>query len=298
MRLYRSTAELDFDSVSQLPQRAEPGRVLMVRPDYFEVAYVINPHMEGHVGAVDRQRAQEQWEALRGTYERLGFPVIALPGVEGLPDMVFAANQSLPFQSPEGERRVWMSRMHAPERRPEVPYIEAWYRSEGYRIDHFLDPAISDFEGMGDAIWHPGHMLLWGGYGFRSSLRAYEEIARRWGVRVIALELRDPDFYHLDTCFCALDERTVLIYPGAFTREGLALIGALWPRVLKAPESEARRLFACNAHCPDGRHVLIQAGCRETIRCLRTQGFEVIELDTGEYLKSGGSVFCMKMMVY
>ncbi|MCS7083053.1 MAG: arginine deiminase family protein [Bacteroidetes bacterium] len=297
MRVYRSAAEIDFH-LTDLPRRAEPGRVLMVRPDYFEVAYVINPHMQGQLGKVDRARALEQWEALRAAYERLGFSVVVLEPVPGLPDMVFAANQSLPFQSPEGRRRVWMSRMHAPQRRPEVPHIEAWYRSEGYEVDHFSDPEVSDFEGMGDAIWHPGRMLLWGGYGFRSSLRAYEEISRRWGVPVVALELRDPDFYHLDTCFCVLDEETVLLYPGAFSAEGLALMRRLWPRLLEAPESEARRLFACNAHTPDGRHVLIQRGCSETARMLTQHGFAVIEVDTSEYLKSGGSVFCMKMMVY
>ena len=31
---------------------------------------------------------------------------------------------------------------------------------------------------------------------------------------------------------------------------------------------------------------------------LREAGFEVVELDTDEYLKSGGSVFCMKLMYW
>jgi len=285
-------------SIDSLPAMPRPGRVLMVSPEHFDVQYVINPHMAGQVGQVDRRLAAAQWEALSQAYQTLGLPVSVLPGGVGLPDMVFCANQSLPGLGLDGTRQVWMSRMHAEQRRPEVALLERWFRDEGYRVDHFEDAAVVDFEGMGDAIWHPGRRLLWGGYGFRSSLAAYCELSTRWKVPVVLLELRDPDFYHLDTCFCVLDDKTVLIYPGAFTAAGQALIRRSWPRVIEAPELEARRLFACNAHCPDGRHVLLPAGCPETGAALERHGLSVQVLDTGEFLKSGGSIFCMKLMVY
>jgi N-dimethylarginine dimethylaminohydrolase len=72
----------------------------------------------------------------------------------------------------------------------------------------------------------------------------------------------------------------------------------MFERVIEAPENEARGLFACNAHSPDGRHVVIQRGCTETNTALEQAGFAVIEVDTDEYLKSGGSVFCMKLMTW
>ena len=95
-----------------------------------------------------------------------------------------------------------------------------------------------------------------------------------------------------------LDEETALIYPPAYSEEGLALIRHFFPRVIEAPEREARELFACNAHSPDGKHVVIQRGCTDTNEALRAHGFDVIEVDTDEYLKSGGSVFCMKLMTW
>src|SRR5690606_33623084 len=113
---------------------------------------------------------------------------------------------------------------------------------------------------------------------------------------VVALRLVDERFYHLDTCLSMLDARTVLLYPDALEPEAVALVRHFFPRVIEAPEDEAVRLFACNAHCPDEQHVFIQRGCVETIAKLREAGFEPVELDTGEYLKSGGSVFCMKQM--
>ena len=49
--LYQHPDELDF-TLADLPAMPRPERVLMATPVHFEVAYVINPHMEGNVGAV------------------------------------------------------------------------------------------------------------------------------------------------------------------------------------------------------------------------------------------------------
>lgn len=278
-------------TLADLPAMPLPGRVLLTTPTHFEVCYVINPHMAGHVGGVNPAAAQLQWERLRQTYTDLGLAVHTLPGLPGLPDMVFCANQTLPALLPDGRRVVVASRMHAAERAAEVEPLVAFFERQGYAAL----PAPGPFEGMGDALWHPGRRLLWGGYGFRTEAAVYDALARTLGVDLVALALHDPDFYHLDTCLCLLDETTALYYPGAFDADGLALLERLIPRLIAAPEDEARRGFACNAHAPDGRHVLIHAGCPRTIALLEEAGFRPHPLDTGEFLKAGGSVFCMKM---
>ena len=270
----------------------------MTSPTFFDVTYVINPHMAGNIGTVDREEAQREWISLRDAYESLGFTVHALEGAEGLVDMVFCANQTLPYYRPDsGVRGIISSRMHAPQRRGEVSHFERFFSERGYEVTP-LPPSVADFEGMGDALWHPGRYLLWGGYGIRSSLEAYEAISGLLDVSVIPLLLEDEEFYHLDTCFCVLDERSVLLYPGALRPADLDVIRRAFDRVIEAPEEEARKKFACNAHCPDGRNVLIQSGCVETNGMLRAAGFAPLELDTAEFIKAGGSVFCMKQMFW
>lgn len=288
----------DLPALDSLPAIPLPSRVLLTTPEHFRVEYVINPHMEGNIGAVDAERARQQWERLRETYDRLGLDVRTVEGVEGLPDMVFCANQTLPYRTPGGERGVVLSRMHAAQRKPEVEHYARFFEREGYDVHHLDDDLPGDLEGMGDALWHPGRYLLWGGHGFRTDLQVYKRMSAALGFPVCAVALSDPDFYHLDTCFCPLDERSVLIFPGAFDADGLGLIHHYFERVIEAPEDEARRLFACNAHSPDGRHVIIQRGCTQTVQRLRDAGFEPIEVDTDEFLKSGGSVFCMKLMYW
>ena len=292
-----SADQIDF-TVEERPSMPLPTEVLMVRPLHYSVDYVINPHMADQVGNVDKIEANNEWNLVRSLFDQIGINIHVIEDQEGLPDMVFCANQSLPYIDEDGNEHVFMSIMHADERKDEVPYIEQWYRQNGYKIHYLDEDKISDFEGCGDAIWHTGKRLLWGGYGYRSALEAYETISDTFDVPILALELVDESFYHLDTCLCVLDEQTALIYPEAFTDEGLEMISKIFDTVIQASKYEAEELFACNASCPDGRNVIIQQGCTDVNKNLRDNGFSVHEVSTYEFLKSGGSVFCMKMLLW
>lgn len=285
---------LDF-SLARLPPQTAPHRLLTVRPDFYQVEYVINPHMRENVGSVDPKRAFAQWTALSRSYRALGLDVHELDGVPGLPDLVFCANQVLPFRRSDGTSGVVLGRMKAAQRTPEVAYIRQYFASIGQTILSIPLPEEAAFEGTGDAVWHPGRRLLWGGFGFRTSPEVYDEVSRAVDAPVLALRLTDPDFYHLDTCLSVLDERTALVVPAAFDPMGLELLRRMFDRLVEAPEEEARNSFAGNAFCPDSKHVVIQRGCPHTCRRLIRSGYVPIEVDTDEFIKSGGSVFCMKL---
>lgn len=297
MNLYTTLNQIPF-RVDDLPRMQIPKRALMVDPYFFNIEYVINPHMEGHIGSVNTAEARRQWEAMRDTLTRIGVEVHVIDGQPGLPDMVFSANQSLPCLRGDGSTEVIMSIMHADQRKAEVPYVENFYRSMGYTIHHLNSEKITDFEGMGDALWHTGRRLIWGGYGYRSSLQAYESVSNLLNVPVIALELIDPSFYHLDTCLCILSESSALYYPAAFTPEGVQILKAFFSNLIEVDAHEASHGFACNALCTDGKNVLIHKDLTKTNHTLKSFGFFIHELDTSEFLKSGGSVFCMKMMLW
>tara|TARA_R110000868_G_scaffold235273_9_gene489148 strand:- start:6678 stop:7574 length:897 start_codon:yes stop_codon:yes gene_type:complete len=296
-KVVTSLSELDF-TLTDLESMPVPEKVLLVNPSQFDVKYVINPHMAGHIGDVDKGVALEEWTTLKEAYEGLGLYVHEVVGAEGYPDMVFCANQSLPNITADGTKQVVMSVMHAPQRKGEVPHIQEVYEESSYEIMHLDESKFTDFEGMGDAIWHHKKRLIWGGYGFRSTSDVYRHISDTFKTPVIALELVDERFYHLDTCFCVLNEKTVMIYAKAFTNEGLKLIRTIFPKVIETNDHEAAELFACNATCADGKNVFIQKGCVEANQAMEEAGFIVHEFSTDEYLKSGGSVFCMKMLLW
>ncbi len=287
-----SVEQIDF-AVGDLPKTPLPGRVALATPTHYDVQCVINPHMTRHVGKVDRTKAQRQWETLRDTYRRLGMDARSAEGMEGLYDMVFAANAAAAFLTPDNTPGVVMSRMATEARYGETPYYERFFRKQGRDVRHLPEGIL--FEGDADAIWHPGRRLIWGGYGQRTDRAAHDALASMLDAPVIPIRLDDPAFYHLDTAFCALDERTAMICPDVLHSEDIAMIRKLFDRVIEVPETEARERLACNAHCPDGRHVLLQQGASQTVQKLRHAGFEPIEIDVGEFLKSGASVYCMKL---
>lgn len=295
-QIYTSAENIDF-KLNDLESMPLPHRVLMVKPSYFDVEYVINPHMEGQLGKVDNMRAKSEWDFLVTGFKELGFDVQILDGEPGLPDMVFCANQSLPYSDGE-THKVIMSRMYADQRKPEVPIIEKWFEKQGYEILHLSPDNVDSFEGMGDALWHPKKRLLWGGYGIRTSKEAYVEISKLLDVPVILLELIDDRYYHLDTCMCMLSMNTVMIYPDAFSEKSLKLIYHLFDRVIESTSYEAEKFLSVNAFCPDGKNVMIQQGSTDVNKKLRDAGFSIHEYSTYQFLKSGGSVFCMKLVYW
>ena len=294
-RVIASADDLDV-VLTDLPVRPPEVRVLMADPAHFDVLYVINTHMAGNVGSVDREEARAQWEQVRDAYAGIGYPIELIEAVEGLPDLVFMANQSFPGQLPSGQWAAVLSHMHNVERRPEVEVVADWYRGRGAHIFRLSNPP-SAVEGRGDVAWVPGRRAIVGGHGFRTDARVYPLLAATFQVPALTLRLVDDRFYHLDTCLQLIDDHTALYVPAAFDAEGLALLRKAFPRLVEVPEDEAAAGLACNGHCPDGQHFIVQRGAPGTCAAVRELGLTPIEVDTGEFLKSGGSVYCMKLMV-
>lgn len=286
--------QLDVLELGKLEARKQPNGVLMCTPEYFDVIDVKNFFMQKSVGRVDRAKAVAQWENLRATLQKLGREVKIIFGAPGVEDMVFAANSGIAWQGKGGTRPSFLaSSMFHESRRRETPFYEAWFAKSGLETHRLKNGTV--FEGGGDAIWYPGKMLLFGGYGHRTTLAAYEEISKRFGFPVIALRLASKEFYHLDTCLCILNERTILYCPAAFDREGNVMLHALFPKRITFTKAQGKEYFTGNAFAVDGRHVVLQKGDKTTVGKLREAGLQPVEVDMSEYIKSGGNVTCAKL---
>ena len=296
-RLYRSTHELKGFSLKNCPPMDQPSGVLMCPPEHYQVLSVRNPYMAGNVGAVELTKARRQWDELREAFDAAGCPVSVIDPVPGLEDMVFCANQSLAGTRPDGTKVALLSAMRHPARRREVESFEAWYKERGYETVRVKSDAHS-FEGSGDAVWHPGKRLLWGGHGFRTDPEVFEDVARAFQTPVLLLKLVNERFYHLDTCFCPLTSESVLIYPSAFDASSLELILKMFPIVVTANEQDAVGRMACNASVVAGKTAILQKGATAVANHMHALGLGVCEVDTSEFIKSGGSVYCLKQSLF
>lgn len=269
---------------------------LMADPAHFQVSYEINPWMRPEAWSADpaanRLTAHAGWRALKASLESAGGVVHAMPGVEGLPDIVFPANAAVVLNG-----KAVVARFRHGERSGEEPYYLAalhTLRRQGV-LDEVVQIEGCYQEGAGDCIWDANRQLFWAGFGQRSARQAADETRAFFGQAVTPLELVSPRFYHLDVCFCPLSGGEILYYPPAFSPAALAAIrdAADPDALIEATDDDAAR-FNVNAVNIGGRLVMASATPNLVAR-LAERGYEVMDVDLGPFIMAGGGAYCMTL---
>lgn len=261
------------------------NRFLMCKPQYFEVTYVINPWMAGNVHRVGRATANLQWDTLHRLIRAVAEVELIDPKPD-LPDMPFTANAGLVV----GNHAIASNFRH-PERQSEETHFERWFHDHGFYV-HKLSRQIF-FEGAGDALLDRARGCVWMGYGHRSTRDAGAAIQKVLGLEVVMLELTDPRFYHLDTCFCPLPRGYAMYFPNAFSEDSRELLARRIPaeQTILVAEEDARS-FACNAVNIGDRIIL--NGASESLReKLSRSGFETVASPLSEFMRAGGASKCL-----
>lgn len=253
-------------------------RYLMCPPTYFDVTYSINPWMDPSK-PVDPRLAALQWQRIHDLYVELGHTVELIQPAPGLPDMVFAANGATVMDG-----RVLVARFLHEERTAEANAYLDWFVARGFEVRQ----AKWTNEGEGDFLSAGGWLLA--GSGFRTDRRSHAETEEFFGRPVIGLTLVDDNYYHLDTALGVLDEQTVMYYPAAFSLGSQEILRGLFPDAIIATDEDAQA-FGVNA-ASDGRNVIMPAGATHLAAQLRERGFETIDVEVSELLRSGGGVKC------
>ncbi len=277
-------------------QDRSAGRFLLCRPQHFAVSYAINPWMDPQSWMRDRRAhaaAEGEWAALHRKLLELGAMIELVKPVPGLPDLVFTANAAVVL-----DRQVLLARFRHPERQREQPHFEAAFHALQARglIDAVRKlPDNLVLEGAGDCVWDATRKLFWLGHGPRSDAAARYAVADVFGQEVVALELADQRFYHMDTALSPLPGGEVMYLPEAFTSAGLAEIRdrvAPDQRIELGLEDGCR--LAANAVCLG--HTLVLSSCSEALRSeLADRGYRISATPLPSFLRSGGSAFCLTL---
>jgi len=256
-------------------------QVLVCNPLHFsELNYVINPWMKP--GTVDGEKALLQWNQLVDAYKNLGITVHIIDQEIGVPDMVFATDQGIVHGN-----KVLLSHFWYRERQKETPYYKKWFEENGYEIEYL--PSGAYFEGNGDSYFWKDTLLV--GVGYRADDYSCEEVSKALQVEVVPLQIADPKFYHLDVGFLPIDEQTAFYYPKAFDKKSREVLKKLVPNLLEFSKDEAYG-FCANSVVTNG-HVIHQKGNPTFQEKLKKLGYTSIEIDSGEFMKSGGGIHCL-----
>lgn len=217
-----------------------------------------------------------QWEALRDVLRRLGHRVDLLEPTPGLPEMAFTANAATVIDG-----KVLVARSRDESRTAETGAYLDWFRLNGFGT---VVCAGAFNEGEGDYLATGGMVLA--GTGFRTDRRSHAEVHELFGRPLVALNLVDPRFQHLDTALAVLDHDEIVYYPPAFSASSQGLLRELYPDAIVAGEDAVA--FGLGV-VSDGRHVVLPEAATGLAAKLREHDYRPIGVELSEIRKAGGS---------
>jgi len=270
--------------------------MLAIDPSGYTIKKALNA-LTDPKASVDHVLAAQQHKALCRALNVSVIGEVASP----LPDAVFVANAGLLLRGLP-EKVVLLSNMKHPSRKKETPDIKKICSALHIKTVPFRGEV---FEGQGECVWLFQAKLLVLGVGFRSTKRTVQPLQETldrvygsYGVAaplVVGLELTNPLFYHLDIAMCAVNDSECIVRSEAFDGESVRMLKRLNVRVhtLRSPD-----VFALNL-IPLFNKVVCKKLLRERDRTFLKKVFQlpIVEVDVGEFEKSGGSVRCMILSI-
>jgi N-dimethylarginine dimethylaminohydrolase len=260
-------------------------KILLCPPTYYDIEYEINPWM--HIdNKVDHQKVNQEFQALKSLYQKWGVEVFELEARPGLPDMVYAAN----YGFVAGQTFI-PARFRVPQRQGEVPHATEFFKNTlQYEVVPLPEGVF--FEGQAELFKVGDRYVL--GWGQRASYEAKSALEAILGKSIMAVELINPYYYHFDTCFAPLSADVALINPVAYSPDDYKKLCSLFSTVIETT-NEDNKVMGCNLVVIDKRVVMAKGITEATKEKVAAQGFEVVEVDTTELLKGGGSVKCVTL---
>jgi N-dimethylarginine dimethylaminohydrolase len=253
--------------------------LLMCRPDFFRIAYQINPYMDTHVQP-DHDLLHREYNALIAAHQAAGRTLDFIEPDPSLPDLTFTANHALI----RGDRAVLANL--PPERHPEVAHTRRWLEAHGYEV---IDCPYQ-FSGQGDAL-PTGTGAVIKGRGWRSDPRSDALVHDALGYDIIPVHTTSPEWYDIDLAVAVLRPGLLAVYLDALDADSQRTLRARPDlEIIPVPLTDARR-FALNL-VSDGTIITLPAGSPHFERTLRKHGFTVVPLPVTQLMLSGGGVRC------
>ncbi len=258
-------------------------KVVVCRPAYMRISNIINETQKHYMkDNINQDLAMTQHEQFRKTMGDLGIEVVELPAFDAFPEQVFTRDIGFTIGN-----KLFVSEMSCDIRQGEEKVLKNWLKEND--IDYH-DLKSGDIEG-GDVVVDRHSVYV--GLGDRTSLSSVEELASLLeGYEVIPLPFQSK-YLHLDCVFNVLSEKEALIYSPAFMKNELELLSSRY-ELIEVTEQE-QFTMGTNILNLGSRKVLSLPMNKQVNEALRERGYEVVEVDLSEIIKSGGSFRCCSM---
>jgi len=223
-----------------------------------------------------------------------------------LPDMVFVANGGLCL--PTITNTIILPYMKYNQRQEELKYLEEIYKSINLNTIQFPGSDSAPFEGQAELKWfHNGTKAICG-YGHRSTIETFniiqnllEKLYKKNKLippKLLVVPLESPDYYHLDVAMLEFDDTKCIVHKKAFSNASINMMKRfLGDDNINVIDTNDKM---CLNAVVDNK-ILITHKITDSNIKLDLEKFtnkKIIEVDTSEFEKSGGSVRCMTLDIF
>ncbi|MFC7686240.1 dimethylarginine dimethylaminohydrolase family protein [Ureibacillus sp. GCM10028918] len=258
-------------------------RVIMCQPQYMTIRQVINETQEHFKDeGIHIERALEQHTNFVNMLKEYDIDVILLPYHKKYPEQVFTRDIGFTL----GET-IFVANMATDARAGEENVLKQWLEDEEISYFNLVKEHI---EG-GDVIVDQDTIYV--GLSSRTDEKATAHLKRLLHkFKVVTIPFKDK-YLHLDCVFNVVSPDLALIYKPALTKEDIELFSSRY-ECIEVSEEEQFQL-GTNVLSIGNKRVLSLPVNKHVNNELRKRGFEVIEVDITEIIKSGGSFRCCTM---
>ncbi|MGE6631084.1 dimethylarginine dimethylaminohydrolase family protein [Bacillus sp. NPDC077027] len=209
---------------------------------------------------------------------------ILLPSIEHFPEQVFTRDIGFTIG-----RTVFISNMAASIRQGEEQLLKEWIKSKGWGYTELKDTSI---EG-GDVLIDQHRVYV--GISSRTSRAALIQLKQALPQYEMIPLLLNPSILHLDCVFNIISGDEALIYSPAFLKEDLHMLSQQY-NLIEVTEQEQFTL-GTNVLSIGQKNIFTLPINKKVNKALSKRGYNVIEVDFSEIIKSGGSFRCCTMPI-
>ncbi|KSU84394.1 N-Dimethylarginine dimethylaminohydrolase [Fictibacillus enclensis] len=256
------------------------ARVIVCEPQYMSISEVIN-ETQRHYAAenINRSLASAQHKEFVLALRNQGVEVVELPPDHQYPEQVFTRDIGFTIDS-----TVFLSTMESSIRKGEVEILKKWLISQKATMQPLPDTKI---EG-GDVIADRDNVFV--GVSGRTSDISIQTLRNHLPEKNMMAIPFDKKYLHLDCVFNILSPRKALIYPPAFQEKELNILSKMYDTIEVSKEEQFT--MGTNVLSIGNKKVFSLPVNKKVNSQLRERGYEVIEVDLSEIIKSGGSFRC------
>jgi len=274
------------EQVSYIDCQSEYGtlqKVVVCSPHYMEIVDVINDVQKKYVSQnINQSLAITQHQNFVNTLQQAGVDVIHLTPNKNFPEQVFTRDIGFALGN-----QMFVSAMANPIRQGEEHVLATW-----------LDANKTDYRNITGHPIEGGDVLIDGRYVYigisdRTSMESIQKLQNELPTYDIIPIPFKPNYLHLDCIFNVLSPTDALIFPSALDPKIVALLSKRY-NLIEVPESEQFSM-GTNVLSIGNNRVLSLPVNVDVNHQMRQRGYEVLEVDFSEIIKSGGSFRCCSM---